>query len=73
VSYEVLISNNTIDDHRDEMFLSVTQNKNCSLISYRSTIVYLLISILNISTHYSVVPRTIHSFYDKPKRNDRGE
>jgi hypothetical protein len=24
VSYEVLISNNTIDDRRDEMFLSVT-------------------------------------------------
>jgi hypothetical protein len=28
VSHEVLTSNNTIDERRNEMFLSVTQNKN---------------------------------------------
>lgn len=28
MSHEVLTSNNTIDDRRNEMFLSVTQNKN---------------------------------------------
>ena len=74
MSHEILICNNTIGDRRDEMFLSVTQNKNCSFVSYRSTIMYLLISMLNISTHYSVVPRTIYLFiYFMTNQNELAE